>query len=116
MYKNPISSPALRHAYTGQLSAQLAGAVVRGEATERPPQSLDFRCAIEPEEPAESRRVAFLELLGTLDAQQRHQEQRHQRRAQSVEGRSDPAIERKRVAEAHGISLGVPRSCATVGS
>lgn len=67
--------------------------MLSGQARELAPQGLDLRCSVEPQEPAEGRRVALLELLGTLDAQQRHQEQCHKRRTQSVEGGSDPAVE-----------------------
>jgi len=39
------------------------------------PQGLDLGRAIEPQESAEGSGVAFFELLGALDTQQRHQEQ-----------------------------------------
>ncbi|HLS81360.1 MAG TPA: hypothetical protein VK025_08155 [Steroidobacter sp.] len=43
--------------------------------------------------------IALLQVLGPLDAQQRHQQQRQQRRAQPVERWTDTAIELVRDAE-----------------
>lgn len=65
----------------------------RREAGEPAPQRLHLRCAVEPEQPAECGWVSFLEMLGPLDAQQRHQQQRQQGRAQAIEGRADFAVE-----------------------
>ena len=52
-----------------------------GEAPERPPQRLDLGRPIEPQHSAEGRWITLFELLGTLDTQQRHHEQCHQRGA-----------------------------------
>jgi hypothetical protein len=79
---------------TGQLRAQLLGAIVCREAGEPAPQRLHLRRAVEPEEPAERGRVAFLEMLGPLDAQQRHEQERQQCRAQAIEGRTDLTVAR----------------------
>src|SRR5438034_6802788 len=76
-----------------KLRAQLLGAMVRREAGEPAPQRLHFRRPVEPEQPAERGRVSFLEMLGPLDAQQRHEQQRQQRRAQAIERRTDLTIE-----------------------
>ena len=67
-------------------------AMLGSQTSELAPQGLDLRRPIEPEEPPEGGRVVLLELLGTLDAQQRHQEQCHECGAQSIEGRPDPAV------------------------
>ncbi len=83
-----------------------------GQPRELTPQSLDLGRAIQPQQSAERHRVSLLELLGTRDAQQRHQQQRQQRRAQPVEGRADatvelasdqqePALEKRRQGEEH---------------
>src|SRR5258707_124755 len=84
---------ALIDTQTRKLRAQLLGAVVRREAGEPAPQRLHLRRSVEPEQPAERGRVAFLEMLGPLDAQQRHEQQRQQRRAQAIEGRTDFTVE-----------------------
>src|SRR5215470_10091539 len=84
---------ALIDAHTRKLRAQLLGAMLRGEAGEPAPQRLHFRRTVEPEEPSERRRVFLLEMLGTLDAQQRHEQERQQRRAQTIEGRTDVTVE-----------------------
>ena len=76
-----------------QLGAQLLGAMVRRETAEPASQRLHFRRPVEPEQPAERGRVSFLEMLSSLDAQQRHQQQRQQRRAQAIEGRTDVTVE-----------------------
>ena len=55
---------ALINAQPRKLRAQLLGAMARSEAGEPAPQRLYFRRAIEPEQPAERSRVAFLEILG----------------------------------------------------
>ena len=70
-----------------KLRAQLLGAMMRREAGEPPPQRLHFRRSVEPEEAAECGRVSFLEMLGPLDAEQRHEQERQQRRAQAIERR-----------------------------
>src|ERR1700687_2718408 len=67
--------------------------MVRREAGEPAPQRLHFRSSVEPEESAERGRVSLLEMLGPLDAQQRHQQERQQRRAQAIEGRTDVTVE-----------------------
>ena len=65
------------------------GAAGGGQAGELAPQGLDLRGAVEAEHAARASRVVLLERLGPLDAQQRHEQQRQQRRAQPVEGRAD---------------------------
>src|ERR1700741_327451 len=78
---------------TRKLDAQLLGAMVCRQAGEPAPQRLDFRRAVEPEQSAKCGRIAFLEMLGPLDAQQRHEQQRQQGRAQTVERRTDVPVE-----------------------
>src|SRR5712671_3260841 len=63
------------------------------EAGEPAPQRLHFRRSVEPEESTERGRVAFLEMLGPLDAEQRHEQERQQCRAQAIEGRTDFTVE-----------------------
>ena len=55
---------ALIDTQTRKLRAQLLGAMVRRQAGEAAPQRLHFRRSVEPEESAESGRIAFLEMLG----------------------------------------------------
>src|SRR5215469_17996659 len=71
-----------------QLRAQLLGAMVRRQATEPTPQRLHFRRAVEPKKSAEGRWVSFLEMLGPLDAEQRHEQEGQQRCPQAIEGRT----------------------------
>src|SRR5262245_32743709 len=54
---------------------------------------LHFRRAVELQESAERSRVFLLELLGPLDAQQRHEQKRQQRRAQTIEGGTHVTVE-----------------------
>src|SRR5215813_9716898 len=56
-------------------------------------QRLHFRRAVEPQESAERSRVFLLEMLGPLDAQQRHEQKRQQRRAQTIEGGTHVTVE-----------------------
>src|SRR5204862_1792077 len=95
-----------------KLRTQLLGAMVRREAGEPAPQRLDFRRSVEPEESAERGRVSLLEMFGPLDAEQRHEQERQQRRAQTIEGRTDftvelaadpkqPALDQTRQSEQH---------------
>jgi len=72
--QKPHEMSALIDTQTRKLRAQLLGAMVRREAGEPAPQRLHFRRSVEPEEPAESGRVSFLEMLGPLDAEQRHEQ------------------------------------------
>jgi len=67
--------------------------VVRCEAGEAAPQRLHFRRSVQSEESAERGRISFLELFGPLDAEQRHQNERQQRRAQAIERRTDFTVE-----------------------
>src|SRR5208283_5604191 len=91
--QKPHEMSALIDTQTRKLRAQLLGAMVRREAGEPAPQRLHFRCSVEPEESAERSRVSFLEMLGSLDAEQRHEQERQQRRAQAIEGRTDFTVE-----------------------
>src|ERR1700688_4047619 len=91
--QEPHEMSALIDTQTRKLRAQLLGAMVCREAGEPAPQRLHLRRAVEPEEPAERGRVAFLEMLGPLDAQQRHEQERQQGRAQAKEGRTDLTVE-----------------------
>src|SRR5213078_1259469 len=95
--QKPHEMSALIDTQARKLRAQLLGAMVRREAGEPAPQRLHFRRSVEPEEPAERGRVSFLEMLGPLDAQQRHEQQRQQRRAQAIERRSDLTVESLRL-------------------
>ena len=65
--QEPHEMSALIDTHTRKLCAQLLGAMMRGEASEPAPQRLHFRRAVEPEQPAERGRVAFLQMLGPLD-------------------------------------------------
>src|SRR3982074_3160912 len=91
--QNPHEMSALIDTQTRKLRAQLLGAMVRRKAGEPAPQRLHFRRSVEPEESAERGRVSFLEMLGPLDAEQRHEQERQQRRAQAIEGRTDLTVE-----------------------
>src|ERR1700692_3666696 len=91
--QKPYEMSALIDTQTRKLRAQLLGAMVRREAGEPAPQRLHFRRSVEPEESAERGRISFLEMLGPLDAQQRHEQERQQRRAQAIEGRTDVTVE-----------------------
>src|SRR5712692_1393564 len=91
--QKPHEMSALVDTQTCKLRAQLLGAMMRRQAGEPPPQCLHFRRAIEPEQSAERSRIAFLEMLGPLDAQQRHEQERQQRRAQAIERRTDFTVE-----------------------
>ena len=59
---------ALIDTQTRKLRAQPLGAMVRRQPGEPAPQRFHFWRSVEPEEPAERGRVAFLEMLGPLDA------------------------------------------------
>src|SRR5205823_13693325 len=91
--QKPHEMSALIDTQTRKLGAQLLGAMVRRQAGEPAPQRLHFRRSVEPEQSAERGRVSFLEMLGPLDAEQRHEEKRQQRRAQTIEGRTDFTVE-----------------------
>src|SRR5689334_23864665 len=91
--QEPHEMSALIDAHTRKLRTELFGAMLRGEAAKTTPQRLHFRRAIEPEEPAERRGIFLLEMLGSLDTQQRHEQERQQRRAQAIEGRTDVTVE-----------------------
>src|SRR3974377_1285429 len=91
--QKPHKVSALIDTQTRKLCAQLLGAMMGGEAGEPAPQGLHFRCSIEPEQSAKRGRVVFLEVLGSLDAQQRHEKQHQQRRAQTIECRTDLTVE-----------------------
>ena len=64
-----------------------------GKPRELAADGLYLRGSVEPEHATEELRVMFLQRLGTLDAPQRHQQEGQQRGAQSVEGRSDLAVD-----------------------
>src|SRR5215471_16588891 len=91
--QEPHEMPALIDAHAGKLCAQPLGAMLGGEAGKSAPQRLHLRRTVEPKQPSERRRVFLLEMLGTLDAQQRHEQERQQRRAQTIEGRTDVTVE-----------------------
>jgi hypothetical protein len=59
---------ALIDTETRQLRAQLLGAMVCRQTGEPAPQRFHLRRSVEPEEPAERRRVAFFKMLGPLDS------------------------------------------------
>src|SRR6516162_5648083 len=84
---------ALIDTQTRKLCAQLLGAMVCRQAGEPSPQRLHFRRPVEPEQPAKCGRIALLEMLGPLDPQQRHEEERQQRGAQAIKGRTDLTVE-----------------------
>ena len=71
--QKPHEMSALIDTQTRKLRAQLLGAMVRGEAGEPAAQRLPSRCSVEPKV-CESGRVSFLEMLGPLDAEQRHEQ------------------------------------------
>jgi hypothetical protein len=74
--QEPHEMSALVDARTRKLRAKLLGAMMRRKPGEPTPQRLDFRRAVEPEQSAECGRIAFLQMLGPFDAQQRHEQQR----------------------------------------
>src|SRR5215475_10359397 len=91
--QEPHEMPALIDTQPRQLRPQLLGAMVRREAGKPAPQRLDFRGSVEPQQSAERGRVAFLKMLGPLDTQQRHEQERQQRCAQAIERRTDLTVE-----------------------
>jgi len=80
-------------AQTCQFCAQWLGALVGGEPAELTPEGLHFRHSIKPQQSSQRGRVVFLQMLRTLNAQQRHEQQREQACAQAIEGRADFTIE-----------------------
>src|ERR1700758_3174430 len=91
--QEPHEMSALVDPQTRKFGAQLLGAMLRRQTGEPAPQRLHFRCAIEPDESTERRWVFLLEMLGPLDAQQRNEQERQQRRAQAIERRTDLTVE-----------------------
>src|ERR1700724_3058599 len=91
--QEPHEMSALIDTHTRKLRAQLLGAMMRGEAGEPAPQRLHLRRSIKPEEPAEGGGISFLEMLGPLDAEQRHEQKGQQRCPQAIEGWADLAVE-----------------------
>src|SRR5262245_60286534 len=91
--QEPHEMPALIDTHARKLRAQLLGAMLRSKAGEPAPQRLHFRRAVEPQESAKCGRVFLLELLGPLNAQQRHEQKRQQRRAQTIEGGTHVTVE-----------------------
>src|SRR5262249_52448095 len=83
--QEPHEMSALVDAHARKFGAQLLGAMLRGKAGEAAPQRLHLRRAVEPQKSTECGGVFLLEMLGPLDAQQRHEQQRDQRCAQPVE-------------------------------
>src|SRR5262245_9396892 len=86
--QEPHEMPALIDAPTRKLRAQLLGAMLRRQAGQPAPQRLYFWRAVEPQQSTKCGRVFLLKMLGPLDAQQRHEQERQQRRAQAVECRT----------------------------
>jgi hypothetical protein len=84
---------ALIDTHTRKLRAQLLSAMLHGEAGEPAPQRLHLRRTVDPEEPTERRRLFLLEMLGPLHAQQRHEQERQQRRTQAIESWADLTVE-----------------------
>ena len=66
--QEPHEMAALIDTQTRKLRAQLLGAMTGRQAGQPAPQRLHLRRPVEPEQPAERGRVAFLEMLGPLDA------------------------------------------------
>src|SRR6266849_5466013 len=91
--QKPHEMPAPAHPPGGAPLRRAAGRGACASAGEPAPQRLHFRRSVEPEQSAERGRVSFLEMLGPLDAEQRHEEERQQRRAQTIEGRTDFTVE-----------------------
>src|SRR6516164_5344942 len=85
--------PALTDTHTRELCAELLSAMARGETREPAPQRFHFRRAVEPEQPAECSWIPLLEMFGPLTPEQRHKQQRQQRRAQTIESRADLTVE-----------------------
>src|SRR5262245_24626382 len=84
--QEPHEMSALVDAHARKFGAQLLGAMLRGKAGEAAPQRLHLRRAVEPQKSTECGGVFLLEMLGPLDAQQRHEQKREQRGAQAIEG------------------------------
>src|SRR5262249_910560 len=84
--------PIFAASQQGRLARDASGRL-RGKAGEPAPQRLHFRRAVEPQEPAKCGWVLLLEMLGPLDAQQRHEQERQQRRAPTIEGGTHVTVE-----------------------
>src|SRR5215468_5727039 len=91
--QEPHQTSALIDAPACKLSTQLLGAMLRRQAGHPAPQRLHFRRAVEPQKSAECGGVFLLEMLGPLDAQQRHEQKREQRCAQPVESWTNLTVE-----------------------
>src|SRR5260221_12125345 len=87
--QKPHEMSALIDTPTRKLRAQLLGAMARREAGEPAPQRPYFPRPVQPEESAERGPVSFLQMLGPLAAEPRHEQERQQRPAQAVEERTD---------------------------
>ena len=74
--QKPHEMSALVDPQTRKFRAKLLGAMMRRQTGEPTSQRLYFRRAIEPEQSAECGWVSLLEMLGPLDAQQRHEQER----------------------------------------
>src|ERR1700756_1704898 len=86
-----MSAPIDAHAR--KLCAKLLGAMARGQTGEPAPQLFHSRRAVEPKQPAEPSWIPLLEMFGPLYPQQRHKQERQQRRAQTIESRANLTVE-----------------------
>ncbi len=76
----------------GERAAELGGATEGRQAGELPAQGLDLGRSVQAKNAAQIIGGVFLDVLGTLDAPQRHEQQRNDAGAQAVEGRADAAV------------------------
>src|ERR1700751_4378156 len=86
-----MSAPIDTH--TRKLCAKLVGARAPAWTGEPAPQRFHFRRAVEPKQPAERSWIPLLEMFGPLYPQQRHKQERQQRRAQTIESRANLTVE-----------------------
>ena len=91
----PRNSTRRRASASPNWAARPAG----GQAGQLAPQSLDFRRPVQSQHTSEALRRILFEIFRTFDAPQRHQQQREQTGAQSIEARAETAVDFLRALE-----------------
>jgi len=84
---------ALRDTVGGERAPEIGGAAEAGQPGELVAQRFDLGRAVEAEDLPELLWRAFLEPLGSPDAQEGHEQQCDQRRAQAVERRPEATVD-----------------------
>ena len=107
-----MALPAQRHPSPGQSLAKLGGASGGGQAGQFAPQRLDLRRPVQPQHPPEVLRRILLQIFRAFDAPQRHQQQREQTGAQSIEARPETAVDFLRALE-HPLAIKTGRARRT---